>query len=149
MRSSWRAAALPDKDIRSSSRTSMTTLVQSARATGRLKTVLVVRVGAAGAVTVGVATTVAVATTVVVAVTVCRSISVTVTVCVGTGVPDAPATWLSSMTGVPDEHAPRAKAHDSTSAAATLARDTVGSGARRGQCLDCRRCTAVACRYAR
>src|SRR6476660_3609684 len=88
MRSSWRAAALPDKDIRSSSRTSMTRLVQSARATGRLKTVLVVRVGAAGAVTVtvGVATTVAVATTVVVAVTVCRSISVTVTVCVGTGV---------------------------------------------------------------
>src|SRR6476646_5695209 len=136
MRSSCRAAALPDKDIRSSSRTSMTRLVQSARATGRLKTVLVVRVGAAGAVTVtvGVATTVAVA--------------MTVTVCVGTGVPDAPATWLSSMTGVPDEHAPRAKAHDSTSAAATLARDTVGSGARRGQCLDCRRCTAPARRYA-
>src|SRR6478752_830194 len=133
MRSSWRAAALPDNDIRSSICTSMTRLVQSASATGRLKTALVARLDGAGAV----------------AVTVCLSVSVTVTVSVGTAVPDAPASWLSSTTGVPDEHAPRARAHGSTSAAATLARDTVGSGARRGQCLDCRRCTAVACPYAR
>ncbi|GAA2472511.1 hypothetical protein GCM10009858_07270 [Terrabacter carboxydivorans] len=73
----------------------------------------------------------AVVTTVVVAVTVWVSISVTVTVWVGTGVPEPPATWLSSMAGVPDEHPPSTAAPESNTAAATLARCTADSDARR------------------